>query len=122
MRHAARIALAAFLFSALTFAPLGLRAHVAGSSANFHPDFCTSVPADHAEPASLPATPEHEPSAGTHCSDCAGCAGGVVAQPASVTPWLAIAPAADRIVVKQPPATVPHDELVARPRGPPLPA
>lgn len=120
LRRSTWALLAAFVFSSLAMAPLGLHAHTIGASA-FHPDFCTSSTGDGSTP-SLAATPDKKSPTTKRCNDCAGCAGGAVALASPIAPWLAVAGAADLVVIAQPPAPRQDDLLVARPRGPPVPA
>jgi hypothetical protein len=122
LRRSTWAALAAFVFSTLAMAPLGLQAHAMGAGAEFHSDFCTS----HAD--ASPATPSpavapgEKPPTTKHCNDCAGCAGVAVALPPATTPWLAVAEATALVVMARPSVARHDDLLVARPRGPPAPA
>ena len=110
------------LFTVLALTPFGLHARPAGPLANFHPDFCQSAPADNAAAAATRTNSDEKSTPVTACNECAGCAGGAMALPASVTPWLAAARAPSLIVVIRTPVAMPLDDLAARPRGPPLPA
>jgi hypothetical protein len=120
MRRTAGVTLAAFLLSLLAMAPLGLHAHSATAGSNYHSDFCTSEAPGGDVALPLAPHPDNTPNANSHCNDCAGCAGGTVAQPALVAPWLAVAVATRVIVVATPPPTPSVDDVVSRPRGPPL--
>ncbi len=122
LRRSTWAVLAAFMFSALAMAPLGMQAHAMGAGAGFHPDFCTLHADDDPATPSPAVVPGKKPPAAKHCSDCAGCAGGAVALPPSIPPWLAVAEPSDVVVIARPSVARHDDLLVARPRGPPAPA
>ena len=119
MRRTAGITLAAFLLSLWAMAPFGLHAQSALAGPNFHSDFCSAT-ADGNAALPLPPQPDNSPKTHTHCNDCAGCAGGSIARPAMVAPWLAVAVATGIVIVAAPPPTNSVDDVVSRPRGPPL--
>ncbi len=122
VRRSTWAVLAAFVFSTFAMAPLGLHAHTIGAGAEFHPDLCTAHAADNSTTASLAVAPDKKSSGKKRCNDCAGCGGGAVALPPPIAPWLAVAEAVDPIVIAPPPAAAHDDPIVARPRGPPVPA
>jgi len=122
LRSSTWAVLAAFVFSTLAMAPLGVQAHAMGGGAGFHPDFCTAhADASPAAPSAAAAPAKKAPTA-KHCNDCAGCAGVAVALPPASTPWLAVVDSAALVVIAQPSVARHDDLLVARPRGPPAPA
>lgn len=121
LRRSTWAVLAAFVVSTLAMAPLGLHAHSIGARVDVHPDFCTAVAADNPATA-LAVAPDKKSTDTERCNDCPGCAGGSVALAPPISPWLAVAEPTDLVVIAQPPAARHDDRLVARPRGPPIPA
>jgi hypothetical protein len=107
------------VLSVLAWTPIALHAHATGNDSQFTPDFCTAIATDNSTSAPLPARPDHETKQTFHCGDCAGCAGGSLSPPAVVTPALVVTPVASVVTAQRLPV-VSHDDLVARPRGPPL--